>query len=336
MKAWQLYDFSLSNLKLAEVEPPSPKSGEILIKVAAVSLNFRDKAIIDGIYQPHLVPKPLTPVSDAVGTVVAIGADVSRFKIGDRVNSSLYSRWIEGYADRTASAYAYGSPLPGGLAEYMVLNANTAVKAPGYMSDEEAATLPIAALTPWHAMVHLGNLKAHDTVLVQGTGGVSIFALQIATAIGARVIATSGRAANIDRLKQLGAWQTINYRENPDWHLKALEMTDGNGVDQLLDVVGGDGLNQSIQATRIGGQVHQIGFLGGQSSNLDLMPLISRQTTLRGTRVGPASSFEKMNLFLTQHQIHPVIEAVYNFSQVHEAYQHLARGAFGKIVIRIQ
>lgn len=335
MKAWQLNGFGLDNLKIAEIATPTPKPGEILIKVSAVSLNFRDKAIVDGIYEPHLVPKPLTPVADAVGVVVALGEGVTRFKVGDRVNSNLYSRWVDGDAEATYGLHAYGSPLPGGLAEYMILNATTAVKAPTSMSDNEAATLPIAALTPWHAMVRLGNLKAGDTVLVQGTGGVSIFALQIASAYGAKVIATTGREENVARVKELGAWQVINYRTTPDWHKKALELTDGNGVDQLLDVVGGEGLNQSIQATRVGGQIHQIGFLGGQTANLDLMPLIFRQTVLRGICVSPASSFELMNEFLDKQQIRPVIDTVYSFDQAKEAYEHLARGAFGKIVINI-
>ena len=176
MKAWLLDDFGLDNLRLGEVPTPTPKDDEVLIKVGAVSLNFRDKAIADGIYEPHLVPKPLIPVSDAVGTVIAVGKNVTHLKEGDRVNSHLYSHWVDGLPAPNEPAFCYGTPLPGGLAEYMCLYAESAVKAPDAMTDEEASTLPIAALTAWYAMVDYGQLQPGQTVLVQGTGGVSVFA----------------------------------------------------------------------------------------------------------------------------------------------------------------
>ena len=335
MKAWQLRDFGLKNLVLGEAPTPTPQQGEVLVRVGAVSLNFRDKAIVDGIYAPDLVPKPLIPVSDAVGTIVAVGPGVTHLKEGDRVNSNLYSSWVDGPAQPDYGFHAYGSPLPGGLAEYMILKAETAVKAPATMTDEEASTLPIAALTVWYAIHDLGKLKADDTVLVQGTGGVSVFAIQIASALGARVIATSSKDANEAQVKALGAAEFINYRTHPDWEKKALELTDGKGVDQLLDVVGGAGLNQSVQATRIGGQIHQIGFLGGQTSNVDLMSVIFRQTLIRGICVGPSRSFERMNEFLNAKRVRPVIDTVYGFGQAKEAYEHLTRGAFGKVVIKV-
>ena len=336
MKAWLLNGFGLDNLQLGEAPTPTPKQGEVLIKVSAVSLNFRDKAIVDGIYEPELVPKPLIPVSDALGVVVAAGPGVTHLQEGDRVNSHLYSAWVDGNPKPNELAFCYGTPLPGGLAEYMILNAATAVKAPAAMTDEEASTLPIAALTPWYSMMDYGHLQPGQTVLAQGTGGVSVFAIQIASAFGARVIATSSRDENLEKVKALGAWQTINYRRHPEWEKKVLELTDGTGVDQLLDVVGGDGINQSIEATRIGGQIFQIGFLQGQKAKIDLMRILVRQTAIRGIAVGSARAFERMNEFLNQHQIHPVIDQVYSFEQAREAYEHLARGAFGKIVIRVK
>jgi NADPH:quinone reductase-like Zn-dependent oxidoreductase len=335
MKAWLLSGFGLENLQLGETPTPTPKKGEVLIKVSAVSLNFRDKAIVDGIYEPELVPKPLIPVSDAVGVVVAVGSGITHLKEGDRVNSHLYSAWVDGDPKPNEPAFCYGTPLPGGLAEYMILNAATAVKAPQAMTDEEASTLPIAALTAWYSMVDYGHLQSGQTVLTQGTGGVSVFAIQIASALGAKVIATSSRDENLEKVKGLGAWQTINYRKHPDWEKKVLELTDGKGVDQLLDVVGGDGLNQSVEATRVAGQIFQIGFLQGQTAKVDLMRIIFRQTAIRGIAVGSARAFERMNEFLNQHQIHPVLDKVYSFDQAREAYQHLARGALGKIVIRV-
>jgi NADPH:quinone reductase-like Zn-dependent oxidoreductase len=267
--------------------------------------------------------------------VVAVGSAVTRFKEGDRVNSHLYSGWVDGDPAPNEPDFCYGAPLPGGLAEYMVLNAKSAVLAPDAMSDEEASTLPIAALTAWYSMMDYGNLQPGQTVLVQGTGGVSIFGVQIATAFGARVIATSSREENLAKVKALGAWQGINYTAFPAWEKKVMELTEGKGVDQLLDVVGGDGLNQSVAATRVGGHISQIGFLVDQRANLDLMQVIFRQTAIRGIAVGSTRSFERMNAFLDKHKIHPVIDRVYSFAQAREAYEHLGRGAFGKIVIKI-
>jgi NADPH:quinone reductase-like Zn-dependent oxidoreductase len=333
MKAWLLNDFGLDNLTLGDVPMPVPAAGELLVKVGAVSLNFRDKAIVDGIYEPHMVPKPLIPVSDAVGTVVAVGEGATRFNLGDRVNSHLYSRWIDGPPGPNEPDFCFGSPLPGGLAEYMIIHEDSAVPAPAGMTDEEAATLPIAALTAWYALMDVGNLQPGQTVLVQGTGGVSIFAAQIAVAHGARVIATSSSDSNLAKVKELGVSDGINYRAHPDWEKKVLELTAGKGVDITIEVAGGNGLNQSVLATKAAGVIAQVGFLAGQTTALQLMPLIFRQTTIRGIAVAPRSSFDRMNPFLDKHNIKPVIDKVYPFEQAVQAYEHLSRGPFGKIVI---
>lgn len=335
MKAWLLKDFGLNNLELGEVPTPVPLPGELLVKVGAVSLNFRDKAIVDGIYEPHLVPKPLIPVSDAAGVVVAVGAGVSRFKVGDRVNSHLYSRWIDGEPGPDEPAFCFGMPLPGGLAEYMIIHEDSAVRAPAGMSDEEASTLPIAALTAWYSLMDVGRLQPGQTVLVQGTGGVSIFAAQIAAAHGARVIATSSSDANLARVKALGASEGVNYRTHPDWEQKVLELTGGKGVDVTIDVAGGEGLNRSVLATKAAGVIAQVGFLTGQTTQLQLMPLIFRQTTIRGIAVAPRTSFDRMNPFLDRHGIRPVIDKGYGFGEAVQAFEHLARGPFGKVVISV-
>ncbi|WP_225774741.1 zinc-dependent alcohol dehydrogenase family protein [Pseudomonas sp. Marseille-Q5115] len=335
MKAWLLNDFGLDNLVLGETATPEPQSGELLVKIGAVSLNFRDKAIVDGIYEPHLVPKPLIPVSDVSGTVVAVGEGTSRFKVGDRVNSHLYSRWIDGEPGPNEPDFCFGMPLPGGLAEYMIIHEESAVAAPANMSDEEASTLPIAALTAWYSLVDYGQVQPGQTVLVQGTGGVSVFAVQLATALGAKVIVTSSSDENLEAVKKLGAVAGVNYRTFPHWEKEVLKLTDGKGVDLLLDVAGGEGLNQSILATKAAGKIAQIGFLTGQTTTLSLMPMIFRQTTIRGIAVAPRSSFDRMNAFLNQHAIHPVIDHVYAFDKAREAFQHLARGAFGKVVIKV-
>jgi NADPH:quinone reductase-like Zn-dependent oxidoreductase len=335
MKAWLLKDFGLNNLELGEVPTPVPLPGELLVKVGAVSLNFRDKAIVDGIYEPHLVPKRLIPVSDAAGFVVAVGEGVTRFKVGDRVNSHLYSRWIDGEPGPDEPAYCFGMPLPGGLAEFMIIHEDSAVRPPAGMSDEEASTLPIAALTAWYALMDVGRLQPGQTVLVQGTGGVSIFAAQIAAAHGARVIATSSSDANLDKVKALGVSDGVNYRTHPDWEKQVLALTGGKGVDITIDVAGGEGLNQSVQATKAAGVIAQVGFLTGQTTQLQLMPVIFRQTTIRGIAVAPRTSFDRMNPFLEQHGIKPVIDKVYAFEDAVQAFEHLARGPFGKIVIKV-
>jgi NADPH:quinone reductase-like Zn-dependent oxidoreductase len=217
----------------------------------------------------------------------------------------------------------------------MIIHEDSAVRAPSNMSDEQASTLPIAALTAWYSLVDYGQIKAGQTVLIQGTGGVSIFALQLAVAMGARVIVTSSSDVNLQRALSLGAESGINYTKTPDWHTEVLKMTGGKGVDLLLDVAGGQGINQSIAATKAAGRIAQIGFLTGQSTQLNLMPLIFRQTTIRGIAVAPRSSFDRMNAFLSGHAIEPVIEQVYSFEQAHQAFEHLSKGAFGKIVISI-
>ena len=335
MKAWLLKDFGLNNLQQGEVPTPVPQAGELLVKVGAVSLNFRDKAIVDGFYEPHLVPKPLIPVSDAVGVVVATGAGVTRFAVGDRVNSHLYSRWIDGEPGPDEPAYCFGMPLPGGLAEYMIIHEDSAVRAPQNMTDEEASTLPIAALTAWYALMDVGRLQPGQTVLVQGTGGVSIFAAQIAAAHGARVIATSSSDANLAKAKAFGVSDGINYRTHPDWEREVLALTGGKGVDITIDVAGGAGLNQSVQATKAAGVIAQVGFLTGQTTQLQLMPVIFRQTTIRGIAVAPRTSFDRMNPFLDRHGIKPVIDRVYAFDEAVQAFEHLARGPFGKVVIKV-
>lgn len=335
MKAWQLHAFGLDNLTLDTVTIPTPGANDVLIKVGAVSLNFRDKAIVDGIYEPEMIPKPLIPVSDAAGTIIKIGANVTRFKVGDRVTSHLYSRWIDGAPAPNEPDFCFGAPLPGGLAEYMIIHEESAVLAPETLTDEEASTLPIAALTAWYSLVTYGNLKAGETVVVQGTGGVSIFGIQIAHALGARVIATTSSDEKGKQAKELGADEIVNYVTTPKWAQEVQRLTNGKGADQLLEVVGGEGLNDSVEATKVTGQIAVIGFLAGQTTNLDLMRVIFKQTKIQGIAVGNRTAFEEMNKAFDAYNIKPVIDSVYPFEQAIEAYKHLARGAFGKIVIKV-
>lgn len=336
MKAWQLNGIGLENLKRIETEIPTPGPKEILIKVKAVSLNYRDKAIVDGIYMPQIMNgKKFIPVSDAVGEVVSVGSDVTKFKNGDRVLSHLFQDWKDGRATLDMGYSAFGGPNNGGLAEYAILKEDTTVIAPDNLTDEEAATLPIAPLTVWFSLVEYGKIKAGDTVLVQGTGGVSVFAIQIASALGAKVIATSSSDEKLERVKKLGAKEVINYRKNPNWEEEVLRLTDGKGVQHILEVVGGNGFNQSIKALALQGNIYVIGFLDDLIAKVDLFALLAKQAKVQGINVGHYRAFEEMVQAFDQLSIKPVIDTVYSFDQAIEAYKHLYKGAFGKIVIKI-
>jgi NADPH:quinone reductase-like Zn-dependent oxidoreductase len=335
MRAWVLDDFGFDNLNQREVEAPEPAAGELLIAVSAASLNYRDKALIEGIYSPEKMPKGLIPVADFSGVVAAVGDGVTKYSVGDRVTSHFYSTWQDGPWLPVYTDHQIGGPLGGGLAEYQVLSEDAVVPTPAALTDEQAATLPIAALTPWFAMREYADIGAGDTVLVQGTGGVSIFAIQIASALGARVIVTSSSDAKLDRARQLGATDTINYRTTPDWASEALRLTGGRGVDLVLDVVGGQGVGDSIRAARGGGNVSIVGFLDGQTTTLDLMDIIWHQTHIQGIAVGHRRAFEELVRFLDEHQITPVIDSTYAFDDAKAAYDRLSDGPFGKIVIRV-
>ncbi|MFF3749894.1 NAD(P)-dependent alcohol dehydrogenase [Streptomyces sp. NPDC002018] len=335
MKAFVLEDFGLKNLKQRTVPTPEPGPGQILVKVSAVSLNFRDRAVAEGYYTPEKMPPNLIPVSDAAGTVSAVGPGVSRFSVGDRVMSHYASRWLDGPPRRDLGDFTLGGPLDGGLAEYLLLDQDGAVATPPSLSDEEASTLPIAALTAWFALFERGGLEPGQTVLVQGTGGVSVAAAQLASAFGARVIATSSDDGKLARMRELGAAEVINYRTTPDWAAAAVELTGGNGVDQVLDVVGGSSLNRSVSATRPNGHVAVIGFLESMTASLDLMPLLYGQTRVTGIATGHRRAFEELAAFVGVHGIKPVIDTVHAFDDAPLAFERLGQGAFGKIVVRV-
>jgi NADPH:quinone reductase-like Zn-dependent oxidoreductase len=336
MKAWILDDFGFDNLRLELDAPtPAPAEGEVLVKVAAVSLNYRDKALIEGNYAPEKMPKGLIPVADFAGAVAAVGPGVSRFAVGDRVTSHFYADWNDGPWREEYTNRQTGGPLDGGLAEYAILTENNAIATPPHLSDAEAATLPIAALTPWFALREYGNLQPGESVLVQGTGGVSVFAVQLAATMGARVIATSSSDEKLERVRALGANETINYRTTPDWASEVLSLTDGEGVDYVLDVVGGAGLSDSIRAVKGSGMVAVIGFLSGVTSEINLLDLIWQQARVQGIAVGHFEAMKRLVSFVHEHQIRPVIDSTYAFDDALEAYSRLDEGPFGKIVITI-
>lgn len=335
MKAFLLKNgFGIENLALEDVAQPEPGPNQALLKMRAWSLNYRDLLVVRGIYRPKL-KLPFQMISDGVGEVVAVGAGVTRVKVGNRVAGAFMQRWIEGGVDAQKTASALGGDIPGLAAEYVVLDEAGLVHVPDSLSDEEGASLPCAAVTAWNALVTEGRLAAGETVLVQGTGGVSVFALQFAKMLGAKVIATSSSDDKLERLKALGADATINYKTTPNWGRAALDLTGGKGVDHVVEVGGAGTLGQSLTAVRIGGRISMIGVLTGGAA--DTVPVLMKAVTVQGIFVGSRVMFEAMNAAITLNGLKPVIEdKTFRFTEFPDALRYMESGAhFGKIVLRV-
>lgn len=327
--------FGLENLTLAERSEPTAGTGQIVLRMMAASLNYRDLMMVRGEYNPKQ-PLPLIPGSDGVGQVVSVGAGVERVKVGDRVTPLFAQGWISGGPTRETLLSTLGGPLDGTLTESMVLAESGVVHVPEHLSDEEAATLPCAALTAWNALVTHGGVKAGDTVVVQGTGGVSIFALQFATLLGARVILTSSSDEKLERARALGAWETINYASVPDWDRQVRKVTGGEGADLVVEVGGAGTLARSLAAVRWGGTIALIGVLAGVKCDLDLIPILMRQIRVQGILVGHRDNFETMNRAIEAHRLRPAVSRVFPMEDTLGAFEHLAQGEhFGKVAIRI-
>lgn len=328
-------NFGIENLQLKERDVPKAGPGQVVLKMKAGSLNYRDLATVAFGGNPNLLP--LVPLSDGCGEVVEVGEGVTRLHKGDRVAPSFFQGWLAGgpVAEQLGPT-ALGSPIDGCAQEYMVLSAEGMSKAPANLSDEEVACLPCAALTAWRALVVEGNLKAGDTVLVQGTGGVSIFALQFAKAMGARVIVTSSSDEKIERARKLGADDAINYRQTPDWEKEARRLTGGRGVDHVVEVGGADTFPRSIMAARVGGHVAVIGILTGLSKDVNVAAIFAQNLKISGITVGSRTHFEEMSRAIEQNDIHPVIDKRFPLDDAQEAFR-LMQGAshFGKIVLNI-
>jgi NADPH:quinone reductase-like Zn-dependent oxidoreductase len=327
--------FGLDNLALAERPDPRPGAGQVLVRLRAAALNYRDLLTVEGKYNPKQ-KLPLIPCSDGAGEVVEAGEGVTRVQPGDRVCGLFAQRWIAGAPTRERLRSTLGGPLDGTLAELAVFDQEGVVKVPGHLSDEEAATLPCAAVTAWSALVTEGGVTAGDTVLVQGTGGVSLFALQLARLLGARVIATSSQDEKLARVREMGAAEGINYREVPEWGKRAKELTGGSGVDHVVEVGGAGTLQQSLQAVRFGGTISLIGNLAGTKTEILLTHIFMQKIRLNGILVGHRESFEAMNRAIACHGLRPVIDRVFPLEDARAAFDHMAAGEhFGKIVVRI-
>jgi NADPH:quinone reductase-like Zn-dependent oxidoreductase len=335
MKAYAIQNtFGIDSLTLTDLPDPRPGPGQVLLKMRAWSLNYRDLMVVKGLYNPKL-RLPCIPFSDGVGEVVGLGDGVSRVKVGNRVAGSFMQKWLDGELTDAKGRSALGGGGEGMLAEYVVLSEEGVVHVPTHLTDEEAATLPCAAVTAWNALVPSGHLKAGDSVLVQGTGGVSLFALQFAKLGGARVLATSSSDEKLARARQLGASDGINYKKVPEWEERVRELTDGVGVDHVVEVGGAGTLGKSFRAVRTGGTIALIGVLTGNSGQVNPLPVLMKNIRLQGIYVGSRAMFEAMNRAIALHQLRPVVDRVFPFSEVREALQYMESAAhFGKICVR--
>jgi NADPH:quinone reductase-like Zn-dependent oxidoreductase len=334
MRAWQIDRFGLENLAMVDVPIPSAGPGEVLVRVHAVSLNFRDRPVVEGKAIPKL-SLPFVPASDASGEIAELGPGVTRVQRGDRVMSHYVPKWLDGDGRSDGDYRTLGGPLPGVLAEYVVFHEQSLVRVPAGFTHEQAATLPIAAVTAWSALFGDVPLRPGETVLVEGTGGVSIFALQLATAAGARVIVTSSSDEKIARAKALGASDGINYTQYPDWEKQVLELTSGRGVHHVVEVVGGRNTRRAVAALARGGHLALVGIIEGTSVEFDTVRFMLRRQVAHGILVGSRRQFEATVRALEATGIRPVIDRVYPFDQARGAFDHLASGPFGKVVISV-
>jgi NADPH:quinone reductase-like Zn-dependent oxidoreductase len=334
MKAYEIREFGIDALTAVERPVPKPGHGQALVKVRAVSLNYRDLLVIKGLYSRNL-PLPLVPFSDGAGEVVETGDGVTRVKPGDRVAGIFMQKWLDGEVDEEKARSALGGAIDGVLAEYVVMSQDGLVRIPEHLSNEEGATLPCAAVTAWHAVIEAG-LKPGETVLTLGTGGVSLFALQFAVMAGARVIVTSGSDEKLARVRDMGVRDCINYKAVPDWEKPVRELTGGSGVDLVVEVGGAGTLPRSIKAVRMGGHISLIGVLTGTTGEVNPLPVVMKGVRVQGIFVGSRAMFEAMNRAIRLHQLRPVVDRVFSFDETKDALHYMESAAhFGKIVIRI-
>lgn len=325
----------VEGLKLVDKPTPNPGPGQVLVRIKAATLNYRDLLTVRGGYGSRQ-KFPLIPLSDGAGIVEAVGPNVRTFAAGDRVIGSFFETWISGEPSAAKMHGALGGAVDGVLTEFRVFPEHALVRTPDHLSDVEAATLPCAGLTAWNAVTKLGDVKPGQTVLTQGTGGLSIFALQFSKMCGARVIATSSSDAKLERLKSMGADATINYKTMPEWGKKARELS-GQGVDLVVEVGGVGTLNESIRAIRIGGTIAFVGVLAGPpSAELRLPLMVMQQQRLQGVTVGSVEDLQAMCNAITINKMRPVIDRTFPFDQVRAAFAHMVSGAhFGKVAIAI-
>jgi len=335
LKALELTEFGIANLHQVTLDDPEPAAGQVLVKFAAASVNYRDFMIAEGMFAPP-EDLPVIPLSDGAGEIVSVGQGVSGLQVGDTVTPLFFPRWLSGDALGDERSVSAGLEAPGCLREYGAFDESAVVKVPDFLSAEEAACFPCAGLTAWSALVTTSGTSSGDVVVALGTGGVSIFALQFAKALGATVIVTSSSDEKLAHAKELGADHGINYQATPEWGTAVKELTDGRGADVVVEVGGTATLPQSFKAIRRGGNIPVIGALAGAQMDLAVYELIMTNAHVHGIGVGNRAGYEEMMSFVDEHQISPVIHKSYAFDEAATAMQDINKGEhFGKLVVRI-
>lgn len=336
MKAYQITRPGVDGLEVVELPSPRPQAGQVRVRIRATSLNYRDLMVISGNYSRSPLKASLVPLSDGAGEVVETGEGVENLAPGDRVMGNFFPQWIDGPPGPEKQTAALGGSADGVLAEEVVWEAAATVRIPAGLSYEEAATLPCAGLTAWVGLKELGGIESGQTVLTMGTGGVSVFALQIAKALGCRVIATSSSNEKLKRAEALGADVLINYREEPNWDTRARELSGGSGVDHILEVGGAATLEKSLSALRPGGHLVLVGLLSGQRSDAEKARANSKGVRVDGVYVGSVAHFRSFCTMVESSKLKPVVDHVFDFSEARRAYEALQEaGHFGKLVIRV-
>jgi NADPH:quinone reductase-like Zn-dependent oxidoreductase len=332
MRAYEIQSFGMDGLKLTERPTPEPGAWQVLVKMHAWSLNYRDLMTITGRYNPRL-KLPQIPLSDGAGEVITVGSEVKSVKTGDRVANTFFEGWVSGKVSDDKAKTALGAGRDGVLAEYVVLHEDGVIPVPAHLTYAEAATLPCAGLTAWNALVAEGKINAGDTILTLGTGGVSIFALQFGLLNGAQVIITSSSDEKLARARQLGASHTVNYKQHPDWGKEIRKLTGGRGVDLVVELGGAGTFNQSAIAVRRGGHISLIGVLA-PGSDINIVSILMNSIRVQGIFVGSREIFSAMNAAIELHNLHPIIDRTFGFEKVREAFELMESGRhFGKICI---
>ena len=334
MRAFEIREFGIDRLSPADIEPPRAAADEVLVKIRAASLNYRDVMVTTGTYNPRM-KLPAIPLSDAAGEIVGLGTDVKEWSVGDRVMPIFVQRWFDGESsdEKRRTALGAGPQWDGIAREYAAFRQDAVVRIPEHLSFEEAATLPCAALTAWHALAVSGRLRSGETVLTQGSGGVSVFALQFAKLFGAKVVATSSSDEKITMLRELGADEIINYREREDWDKAVIGITGGRGVDHVVEVGGAGTLARSINAVRVNGHIAMIGALDAEGV-FNHVPIFMKALRLQGIFVGSKAMFEDMLRAVEFNGLRPVVDRTYRFEEIPQALSYMQSGShFGKIVI---
>lgn len=336
MKLWTIPAFGIGKLETREAPIPKAERGQVVMKVHACSLNYRDLMTVKGAYNPKL-RLPRVPLSDGAGVIHAVGEGVTRVQLGDRVAGIFMQNWLDGPPAPEKYKGALGGDIDGMAAQYVALPESGVVRLPAYLSFVQAATLPCAAVTAWSALHKAGAITSGSTVLIQGTGGVSIAALQLAKALGARVLGTSGSDEKLARARTLGLDAGVNYHTTPDWAAWALEQTDGEGVDLVVEVGGSGTFGQSLQAARVGGSVAQIGVLAQGDDPVPIRSILHKQLHVQGIYVGSRTDFEALNRALAATRIEPVVDREFGLNELPEALRVMESAAhFGKLVLHMQ